>query len=297
MGITLVLSVLYMWWIQVPYFPLGNPTVRSWLILRALFGFFGLVCLYYSVHYLPLAEATVLRFLVPLVTAWACHVFLAQPFTTTQLTAGLIALLGVLLIANPTTLFHPQQQEQQPSSPDFDDLDPVPPSQRLLAILISLLGVFGASAAYTTIRIIGARAHALVSVTYFALLATLGSALFLAATDTWTTPRSARDWALLCAMGALGFALQFLLTTGLALDKSPRATSMMYTQVLFALAFDWGVWGVLPGVWSWVGGAVVVASTLWSALQSGGGRREKERVGDEEERPLLGEQREQRESS
>lgn len=46
MGITFVLSTIYMWWIQVPYFPLGNPQVRGWLVLRALFGFTGLFSLY-----------------------------------------------------------------------------------------------------------------------------------------------------------------------------------------------------------------------------------------------------------
>jgi hypothetical protein len=46
MGTTFVLSSIYMWWNKVPDFPLGKPAVRGWLILRALFGFFGLFCLY-----------------------------------------------------------------------------------------------------------------------------------------------------------------------------------------------------------------------------------------------------------
>lgn len=80
-------------------------------------------------------------------------------------------------------------------------------------------------------------------------------------------PHGTREWVLLVLLGFLGFVLQFLLTAGLQLDKSSRATSMLYTQVLFALAFDWGIWGVLPGGWSLFGGAIVIASTLWSALQ------------------------------
>lgn len=46
MGVTFILSSLYMWWRNVPYFPLGNPQVRGWLVLRALFGFMGLFTLY-----------------------------------------------------------------------------------------------------------------------------------------------------------------------------------------------------------------------------------------------------------
>lgn len=46
MAITSILSFMYMWWIKVPYFPLGDPKVRGWLVLRALFGFVGLFSLY-----------------------------------------------------------------------------------------------------------------------------------------------------------------------------------------------------------------------------------------------------------
>jgi drug/metabolite transporter (DMT)-like permease len=46
MSITALLSTMYMWYQNVPDFPLGAPAVRGWLILRALAGFFGLFCLY-----------------------------------------------------------------------------------------------------------------------------------------------------------------------------------------------------------------------------------------------------------
>jgi hypothetical protein len=46
MGITFILSSLYMWWTSIPDFPLGARSVRGWLILRAAFGFGGLYCLY-----------------------------------------------------------------------------------------------------------------------------------------------------------------------------------------------------------------------------------------------------------
>lgn len=104
---------------------------------------------------------------------------------------------------------------------------------------------------------------------YFAFIAAAGSAAALIALPGigFVAPRSAKEWVLLGAMGVFGFALQFLLTAGLQLDKTPKATAMLYVQVVFALGFDAGIWGVVPGGWSLVGGAVVVGSTLWSALQ------------------------------
>jgi drug/metabolite transporter (DMT)-like permease len=101
-------------------------------------------------------------------------------------------------------------------------------------------------------------------------------------------PQGAKEWILLLALGVLGFALQFLLTAGLQLDKSSKATSMMYTQVIFALTFDWAIWGVLPGMWSFVGGLIVIGSTLWSALHKGQVEKKVEVV--DEESALLGAQ-------
>ncbi|KUJ08925.1 uncharacterized protein LY89DRAFT_314323 [Mollisia scopiformis] len=284
---TLLLSGLYMWWTKVPD-PFGHPSVRHWLALRAVFGFSGLFCLYYSVHYLPLAEATVFRFLVPIVTAWACSVFLGQTFTRKELIAGLIALVGVVMIAHPSSIFG--------STDDIKttDIEKVAPAQRIFAIFTSVLGVFGAAGAYTTIRVIGNRAHALVSVSYFAMLGTVGStvALLVIPGIGFKMPHGAREWVLLSLLGIFGFGLQFLLTAGLQLDRSSKATSMMYTQVLFALSFDWAIWGVLPGGWSLIGGAIVIASTLWSALQKtqpNAGQISKAKEADEES-ALLGEQ-------
>jgi drug/metabolite transporter (DMT)-like permease len=119
------------------------------------------------------------------------------------------------------------------------------------------------------IRVIGNRGHALISVNYFAVLGTVGSmiALLVIPGIGFTMPQGAREWILLTLLGFLGFVLQFLLTAGLQLDKSSKATSMLYTGVLFALSFDWAIWGVLPGKWSLFGGSIIIGSTLWSALQ------------------------------
>lgn len=192
---------------------------------------------------------------------------LGQPFTRKELIAGLVALVGVVFIAHPKSIFG-KVDDHIHADATSGDLDEVTPAQRMFAILLSIFGVVGASGAYTTIRIMGDRAHALISVNYFALIATVGSAVALLAAPGigFAMPRSAREWALLILLGSLGFVLQFLLTSGLQLDKSSKATSMLYTQVIFALIFDWAIWGVLPGGWSLFGGAIIIASTLWSAL-------------------------------
>lgn len=192
---------------------------------------------------------------------------LGVSFTRKELLAGLIALIGVIFIAHPASIFGSVEDDIDASKAGV--VDDVTPTQRLIAIGVAVVGIFGASGAYTTIRIIGNRAHALISVNYFAMLGTVGSAIALLAIPGigFTMPHGAREWTLLILLGLLGFVLQFLLTAGLQLDKSSKATSMLYSQIVFALLFDWAIWGVLPGGLSLFGGSIVIASTLWSALQ------------------------------
>jgi drug/metabolite transporter (DMT)-like permease len=177
-----------------------------------------------------------------------------------------VALIGVTIIAHPAAIFGHGVN----SKTIGNKIDKVTPTQRLIAIGVSIIGVLGASGAYTMIRVIGSRAHALMSVNYFAFVSTVGSTAILLITPGigFVMPENSHEWVLLALLGVLGFVLQFLLTAGLQMDKSSKATSMLYTQILFALLFDWTIWGVLPGTWSFVGGAIVIASTLWSALQS-----------------------------
>lgn len=104
-GITAILCCLYMWATGVRDFPLGDRSVRGLLVARGLTGFFGIYGLWYSLQYLPLAEATVITFLAPSVAGYICHVLIHEPFTRTEQVASLVSLVGVALIARPASLF------------------------------------------------------------------------------------------------------------------------------------------------------------------------------------------------
>ena len=60
--------------------------------------------------------------------------------------------------------------------------------------------------------------------------------------------------------------MQLLLTAGLAHEKSSRATNMVYTQMLFALAFDKLVWGINPVGLSVVGGMLILGAAIYVAV-------------------------------
>ncbi|KAI0180642.1 hypothetical protein GGR52DRAFT_588220 [Hypoxylon sp. FL1284] len=297
---TSVLGCLYMWYKKVPDFPLGRRDVRGLLVLRGLAGFTGLFALYYSLSYLNISDATVISFLVPTMTAFICFVALREPFTVREATAGLVAFLGVLFIARPTFLF-PQDSEEVPEEDETrlfvaDEPKGIVPSvpatsaERSVAVLLCVIGTFAAAAAYSTIRVIGKRAHSLVSVNYFAVLATVGSFLIILIHPDlrFEVPQSGLQWALLVAIGIAGFLLQFLLTEGLQREKAGRATNLIYTQMVFALILERVVWGTTPPAESLFGSALIIGSAIWVSLQKNKPAQDQKAPIVDEERSLLG---------
>lgn len=321
MSVTVALSLLYMWWKKVPDAPLGAKSVRVLLAARGIGGFFGVFGLYCksrpylrklkanltktttkgSLQYLPLADATVIGFLSPTLASYACSKLINEPFTRVERIAGGISFLGVVLIAQPASLF--STSSHQPASDPIDrradSPDAVTPAHRLEAIGMSLVAVLGAACAYTTIRWIGQRAHPLISVNYFASWCTLvsTSALLFAPGVSFRLPATPRQWSLLLALGGAGFAMQFLLTAGLRYEKGSRSQNMIYSQMLFALASDKIIFGTSPDWWSGIGSGLILGCAVWVAMQKaqragvdvreegegGGPRREVGAPRDEEE--------------
>jgi hypothetical protein len=91
---------------------------------------------------------------------------------------------------------------------------------------------------------------------------------------------------MLILLGICGFIMQFLLTKGLAAGgrgNGVRATSMIYTNMLFALALDKLIFGQSPGWWSLGGSGLILGSAVFVAVQKqqGGGREVDEEAGGE----------------
>jgi drug/metabolite transporter (DMT)-like permease len=236
MALTVLCGCAYMSYTRTPHFPLGAPAVRPLLVIRGFAGFFGVFGMYYSLMYLPLAEATVITFLAPGLASWACSVLLGEPFTRAERIGGGVSLLGVVLIARPAMIFQvfsagsdggqtaaaaaaavPPSPSSSSAANDtltargmaVHDLDTVTPLQRLCAVGVALVGVLGAATAYTVLRWIGKRAHPLISVNYFATT-TFGVCLIL----QWLLPEvgfllpsDARDWGWLVFLGVCGFVM------------------------------------------------------------------------------------------
>ncbi|KAL8804238.1 MAG: hypothetical protein Q9182_002692 [Xanthomendoza sp. 2 TL-2023] len=238
-----------------------------------------------------------------MVACWACSILTHEPFPRAEQVAGLVSLVGVILIARPSSFFTLDAGEAPIASTMGDvvpatnstvslksrlaGMDGVTSTQRLFAIGVALIGVLGAVSAYTTIRMIGQKAHPLISVNYFAAWTTLiaTTILLLVPGMEFKLPSGPKQWIYLVFLGVCGFVMQVLLTAGLSYEKSSRATNMVYTNMLFALAFDKLVFDTTLSRVSILGSSLILGSAIYVAVKQDASKQSKmgERiVGDEE---------------
>ncbi|KAI0631699.1 DUF6-domain-containing protein [Trametes polyzona] len=276
MAITWICCITYMFIVKVPDPILGPKGVRLLLVARGFFGFFGLFGVYYSLQYLSLSDATVLTFLAPMCTAVTGAVLLHEPLSWREALAGLASLLGVVLIARPDFLFGKHNN----TAPSIDigtvvevvrrgisDTTAVTPSERVRAVGVALLGVLGATGAYTTIRAVGKRAHPLHNLVSFSSQCVIVATIAMIVMQTPVVIPMRWEWLLmLLLIGLFGFVAQVLLTMGLQRETAGRGTMAVYIQIIFATIFERVFFHSSPSLLSLIGTVIILTSAIYVAL-------------------------------
>lgn len=275
MFITYVCCLVYMYTTgRVADAPFGPPLQRVLLVLRGCFGFFGVFGLYYLLQYLSVSDAVSITFLVPMVTAFFAWLALGERYSLLEATCALLSLVGILLIAKPDFLFGEQDLKRsylgdlaqgQHLLADLLERDAAESSLsrlRVLATVVGLVGVCGALSVYVLLRKIGTAAHPLISVSYFALTTCLVClfATLVVPGLLFQFPNTRRQWLLFALIGFSGFFMQFCLAAGLQREKAGKSSLLIYTNMVFALAWDFIFWGHVPGLLSILGTALIIAN-------------------------------------
>jgi drug/metabolite transporter (DMT)-like permease len=207
------------------------------LLLRGVLGFCALLCFFWAVTKLPLADVTVLHFTNPVFTAILATIFLSEKMSTREIAGLLLSLTGVLFVARPTFLFGEWAGGLNPT-----------------AIAVAMTASVISACAYTTIRKLRETDDLLVIIFYFSLVSAVASIPLAAGSFVWPT---SSEWALLISIGIVTQTAQVFLTKGLLRERAGRAMSVGYVQVLFAAAWGMIFFGDIPGPIS-IGGAVLV---------------------------------------
>lgn len=233
----------------------GLQTLRGLLVAGTVATFF------LSLRELPLADATAIAMIAPLLLVLAGRLVLNEPLRPAQLLACAIGFAGMLLIVQPG------------GAGTADSLDGAwlglgtgawlaLASAVLYVALVLVTRVLGSSSPATTTAWYG---NALVTLLCAALLAFQG----------WTPP-TASQWTTLAGLGVAAAVSNLLHTQALRGVEVGQAGTLDYSILVWAALLGWLFWDDLPGP-ATIAGSLLIAGAGISAMRAGaraaGGRR------------------------
>ncbi len=200
---------------------------------------------------MPLAEATAVLFLSPLLVTLLAGPFLGERIGAGRWAAVIVGFAGVLLIARPGGALN------------------------LAGILWALAG----AACYAVYQLLTRRLshaeHPLTLLFYTALVGTAVMSLALPWFWFEFSP-SPLQWLQIASLGFYGGVGHFILIRAFRLAPASTLTPFGYTQLIWAGLLGWLVFGHIPDTMTAAGMAVIAASGLWLAL---GERRPADQAG------------------
>lgn len=204
-------------------------------LLRSISGLTGVCCFFYAVQRLSVGEVMVISQAVPLfVTALAVPV-LAEKVGWRRWSAVGLGFAGVVLALGPV-------------------------SQVTMAALIAVAGTAVWSITILTVRMLGTTERPATTTFYYMVFGTIVGGLIQP--WVWRTPEI-ETWALFTAAGFLGAFAQLLIAHALKVGEASIVSPFNYTAIIWGIAIDLAIWGVLPTFWTIAGAAVITLAGLY----------------------------------
>ena len=207
--------------------------------LRSLSGTVSLFCWFTALTLIPLADFTAINFAAPMFLTLLAMLFLGERIHRYRWTALAIGFLGVLIMTAPHLTF----------------------GSGSLGVALSLgAAVFSALAMMFLRSMSGSGGeHPLTITFYFSVTSmTCGAATALWG---WSMP-TGQQWLLIVLIGLLGVTGQLLMTLSYRYAEASTIAPLDYTNLLFAVAFGYFIFGETPHVSIWVGAPLVIAAGL-----------------------------------
>ena len=215
----------------------GDKTV---LFLRSLFGATGVVCNFYAVDHLLLADAGILNKLSPFFALLMGALVLKEKLRPFQVGAVIAAFMGALLVIKPGAG---------------------------IASMPALIGFFGgacAGTAYTMIRLLGKRGvSGPYIVFYFSAfsLITMGPLMLFD-----LRPMTFMQVAFLLLAGLSAAGGQFAITAAYCYAPAREISIFDYSQIIFSAALGFVFFRQVPDMWSFMGYGVILATAFANFL-------------------------------
>jgi len=227
-------------------FPKGQ---RLMLLLRGFAGATAMSLIFYAIRHMPLADASVIVFSVPVVVAIFARIFLKEPCGLFHYITLFLTIIGVLLITRPPFLFgHSTKQ--------YNFLGP----------LAALLSTFFAAIVYILLRALKNLHFSVIMVT-FSAYAIIQTSIMAWATGNLCWPKCGTETILVIALGVFSFSGQILLTIATQLEEAGLVAIARTVDVVFAFLWQIIFFNEVPNIFSIIGAVLVTSSVVLIGLR------------------------------
>lgn len=211
------------------------------LLARGAVGTAALMCVYYAVTTLPLAEATILQYVHPIFTALLGVLFLKEHIQKSTMICIAFCLVGLFVMVQPSM-----------NSGSTNELP-------TFSVVLALCGALGSSIAYVIVRKLSQTEDSSVIIFYFPLVALPISTVLIWNDFVWPSLFLTMILILIGIFTQIG---QYGLTKAMQTQAAGKASAYSYVQIVFSALLGVWVFNEVPSIWTYLGGGLIVTGAL-----------------------------------
>ncbi|QPH55618.1 DMT family transporter [Pontivivens ytuae] len=240
-AVALIPLVLYLMWTRD--FPGGLRTTRPLgHVLRCAMGCIALFASFASLAYLPLAHASIIGYLAPVMAVVLARWILGETVTGLRWFAVVLGFLGMLVLVVP-----------QLTATELDE-------SYLTGVALALTMAVFTAGAKIQIRSLALTENAGAIAFYFALTCALAGL----ATVFWGWERPTPvQLAYLCGAGVAGGVAHIMMTLALQHSEVSKLAPFEYLSLIFAVVADAALFAIVPGAAFYLSAAMIIAA-MWA---------------------------------
>lgn len=206
-------------------------------LMRGVLGVVMMGSFVYALRTLPLSTAYTIFFVAPLLIVALSVPILGERVGPRRWAAIVVGFLGVLVVLRPTGA-----------------------GVASLAGLAVLVAALGYAVSAITVRVLARTDSSQATVVWLMTSLALGAGAL--ALPGWIGLQAADLW-LILGVGLAGAFGQYAITEAFRQGEASLMAPLEYSALLWGVALDLSLWGVLPDAVTWLGAAIIVGSGLY----------------------------------
>lgn len=219
----------------ISYF--GPKKYQPALFTRSMAGFIGIFFLFYASSHASQGDVAVLSRTSPIWVSLFAWLILKEKIPKVQVPVIALCLLGAVVAMRPT----------------FDS--------SMIPLAMAGLTAVGAGIAYTMIALCKGHVDPMTVIFHFSFISSVGSGLLMI--PGYVSP-TAKEWLMLVLIGVFGAMGQIFLTYSFQKAPASEVSVYDYSGILFSALLGLLVLGERLTANTVIGGALIIASGLWS---------------------------------